>query len=435
MSQDLQRVPADQWIDDATTREDVRRVIRFLTDQGTFHFPTLENGLFSASAGDAADIAVTGYQSIWLRDNIHIAWSHWAVLEDASTARRCVRSLFDFYAKYRQRFVGIIQGKVDFQEPMNRPHVRFSGTDLTELPEKWSHAQNDALGYFLWLTCRLLLHRQLSVSDVNWNVVADLVHYWRVIQFWQDADSGHWEEARKVEASSIGAATAGLRLLRQLLDVPTVAACLAAAQFPVHAADVQRLVDAGQQALHQILPAECVQPNLQRDVDAAQLFLIYPLQIVERPMAEQIIANVRTQLLGPYGIRRYRGDSYWCADYKQLLDASQRTVDVSDNMASRDALLQPGMEAQWCIFDPILSCIHGLWFLQDYSDRQRQLQLQHLRRALAQLTPPGSRFGAYRCPESWYCEAGVWTPNDLTPLLWTQANLWQALHVLERTLS
>ncbi|RLS37264.1 MAG: phosphorylase kinase, partial [Planctomycetota bacterium] len=41
----------------------------------------------------------------------------------------------------------------------------------------------------------------------------------------------------------------------------------------------------------------------------------------------------------------------------------------------------------------------------------------------------------YRCPESYFCEKGQWIPNDITPLLWTQGNLWQALALLERNLS
>ncbi len=437
MSLDLTRDSPADWISEQTTADEVRQIVEFLTKQGTFRFPALSNGLFSASAGGHADIEVTGYQSIWLRDNIHIAWAHWVVLNDATVARRCVQTLMDFYSGHRHRLTAVIQGKSDFNDPMNRPHIRFNGVDLSELPEKWSHAQNDALGYFLWLVCRLLLHRQLSFRSVNWGIIADLVHYWTIVKFWQDEDSGHWEEARKVSASSIGTATAGLTLLCQLMDQPEAATRLAAEDHPVHVADVQSLIDHGREALTAILPAECIQhdESKQRNYDAALLFLIYPLRIVDRPMAEQILSRVRSQLMGPYGIRRYPGDSYWCADYKQMLDASTRTVDFSDNMEARDALLKPGMEAQWCIFDPIISCIHGEWFLQEYAAVDRSLQVEHLRRSLSQMTGAESPFGAFRCPESWYFENNRWTPNDITPLLWTQANLWQALKILEVTLT
>ncbi len=436
MSRQYDRVSPESWVDETSTAEDLRGLMRFLTERGTFQFPSLSNGLFSASAGGSEDITVTGYHSIWLRDNMHIAWAHWMVLNDAAPARRCVQTLFDFYVRHQHRFTQIIEGKADFNEPMNRPHVRFSGENLSELPEKWSHAQNDALGYFLWLVSRLMLHQQLVLTPAQWEIVADLIHFWRVIRFWQDEDSGHWEESRKVSASSIGVATAGLTLLRRLMDRSHVQQHLSGVRHPVTASDVQELIERGQQALSEILPFECIQtdPAKGRRYDAALLFLIYPLNVVDRSVAEMILSNVRGNLQGPFGIRRYPGDSYWCADYKKLLDASTRTADFSDNMEARDALLKPGMEAQWCIFDPIISCMYGVWYLQEYAESDRRQQIVHLRRSLSQLTSVGSRFGAYRCPESYYCESGQWTPNDITPLLWTQANLWQALKLMERTL-
>ena len=190
-------------------------------------------------------------------------------------------------------------------------------------------------------------------------------------------------------------------------------------------------------ALPGILPAECIQsdPAKQRRFDAALLFLIWPLDIVgERALEDRIIDDVRTQLLGPHGIRRYPGDSYWCADYRQLLSADERTVDFSDNLDARDRLLRPGLEAQWCIFDPILSCIFGRRYQRGGNAADLQQQLWHANRSLQQLTTADCRFPPYRCPESWFCERGEWIPNDITPLLWTQANLLQALQLLEENL-
>ena len=56
-----------------------------------------------------------------------------------------------------------------------------------------------------------------------------------------------------------------------------------------------------------------------------------------------------------------------------------------------------------------------------------------MHRALGQLTGPECPFGPFKCPESYYCENGRYIPNDVTPLLWTQANLRLALHFLEAT--
>lgn len=431
-------VPTAKWISDDMTAKDVRSLTEFLHHAGTFRFPTLPNGLFSAAAGEGGDFELTGYRNVWLRDNIQIAWAHLTVQNDATIPQRCMESLTLFFARHRHRFVDIIEGRADFNEPMNRPHIRFDGSTLTELPEKWAHAQNDALGYFLWLTCQLIERGTLSLAAADWNLISQLVRFWMAVRVWQDEDSGHWEELRKVSASSIGCALAGLKQLRGLIENGDVADRLANAAHPVSRMDLDNLVDQCQSALRSILPAECMQadPSKNRRYDAALLFLIYPLNVInDRAREDQILSDVKSHLQGDYGIRRYPGDSYWCADYRDLLTADQRTADFSDNLMARDRLLKPGMEAQWCIFDPIVACIHGRRFLADNDSESFERLLEATRRSLSQLTPADGRFPQYRCPESYFCEKGRWIPNDITPLLWTQANLWQALSILERCLS
>lgn len=434
---DWNSVPTSQWIFEGITAEDVRSLTEFLDRQGTFQFPTLPNGLFSAAAGEGGDFELTGYRNVWLRDNIQIAWAHLAVQNDEKVPLKCVESLTRFYAKHRHRFIDMIEGRADFREPMNRPHVRFNGSELTELAEKWSHAQNDALGYFLWLTCQLVRRGGLSVDATDWELISQLVRFWMVVQVWQDEDSGHWEEVRKIAASSVGCALAGLSLLRELMQQSDIVARLSSTTHPISTVDVDSLIDHCRSSLQAILPAECVQsdPAKNRRYDAALLFLIYPLNIInDRVMEDQILSDVKTHLQGDYGIRRYPGDSYWCADYRDLLAADQRTADFSDNLDARDQLLKPGMEAQWCIFDPIMACIYGQRFLADRNPQSFQQMLNATGRSLSQLTSAGGRFPQYRCPESYFCEKGNWIPNDITPLLWTQANLWQALAILERCL-
>lgn len=434
----LMTTPPADWVTKTTTAGDVRKMTEFLTQQGTFHFPTLRNGLFSAAAGEGGDFELSGYHNVWVRDNIQIAWSHLAVLNDAKIATDCIRSLAAFFVKYQFRFSDVIDGKVDASDPMHRPHIRFDGTHLTENTEKWAHAQNDALGYFLWLSCRLVIRGDLKTDEVDWTLFAQLVRFWQAVEVWQDEDSGHWEEVRKVAASSIGCVVAGLSLLRKLMDQSAVCKQLAAGSHPITLADVDELLTKCRTALKQILPAECIQPDpLQnRRYDAALLFLIYPLNVIgDRTMEDTILSDVKAHLQGPYGIRRYPGDSYWCADYRTLLTADARTADFSDDQGARDKLLKPGMEAQWCIFDSIIACVYGHRYLADGDPESLQMQIEATRRALSQLTPAGCRFPQFRCPESYFCENGEWIPNDITPLLWTQGNLWQALMVLEKSLS
>jgi phosphorylase kinase alpha/beta subunit len=434
---DWSRIASSEWLGLVKTAGDLRELRRFLLDKGTFEFPRLGTGLFGAAAGEGADFELSGYRSVWVRDNVQIAWAHVVASEEHSISVDCMRAIALFYGRHRQRFVEIIEGRADFGEPMNRPHIRFSGTDLSELPEKWAHAQNDALGYFLWLTCHLAIRGLYAVEELDWDVLSLLVRYWERIEVWRDEDSGHWEEVRKISASSLGCVLAGLRELASLLERRDAANLAAGVEYGVSRIDVESLMVRVRGALFEILPSECVQVEREkaRRYDAALLFLIYPLNVLgDRRMEDEIVGDVQRELRGPYGIRRYPGDSYWCADYRELLSAEQRTADFSDDLGSRDQLLKPGMEAQWCIFDPILSCIYGRRYLEGGIEADFLVQQECLQRSLSQLTRPGGRFPPWRCPESWFCERGEWVPNDITPLLWTQGNLLQSLHAMELSL-
>jgi hypothetical protein len=393
---------------------DVVQLTQFLEKQGTFRFPTLSNGLFSAAAGEGDDFHLTGYRNVWVRDNIHIAHAHhqWGETDKAVAA---MKSLMAFFIKYKHRFTDILEGRSDPSNPMNRPHIRFDGDHLVELDEKWSHAQNDALGAFLWLAGKLA--REVRWNSEEQDLLDHVAMVLGAIPFWADEDSGHWEEVRKVAASSIGVATAAFDAWKTRYD--------------------PRFESEGRKALDRILPYECnqVEPSKQRRYDSALLFLIYPYQIVSNEMADQIVADVTKNLMGEHGIRRYLGDSYWCADYKEKLSADVRTADFSDDLSSRDRLLEPGLEAQWCLFDPIVAIHFGLRFERTGDLRDRSNQIYHLNRSLSQLTGSDSRFPAHRCPESYFRERGRYVPNDICPLLWTQANLKLALKSLVQSLS
>ena len=430
--------PMDRFQQDSYRADDVRAITRHLTESGTFQFPTLPNGLFSAAIAHSEDQEYTGYQNVWVRDNIHIA-HQFHVLGQHAAAVAVVSAITKFLHTQRNKLRDIITGKADPRDVMRRPHIRFDGAKLVELPEKWAHAQNDAIGYWLWLSSKLAQagHWQPTGDDIK--LFSNFVEYLAAIRFWEDEDSGHWEEARKVEASSVGVATAGLTAVRDYFVT------MASAQMPLGATKsfvdqtcrrAETLIEHGRAALQAILPSECVQddPAKRRRYDAALLFLIYPVRIVTDEQADVIVSDVAEHLQGPHGIRRYLGDSYWCANYKALLDPANRTADVSDDMTARDRLLQPGGEAQWCIFDPILSVIHGQRFQSTGDPERLRLQTQHLNRSLRQLTGEGTLFPPLRCPESYYLENDRWGPNDITPLLWTQANLRLALHVMEQSL-
>lgn len=392
-----------------------------LRSAGTLSFPALPNGLFSAASLTQAE-AHTGYRAVWVRDNVHVAHALLANGELAPAART-VLALADHFQRQAHRMAAIIAEPLLAANPGRRPHVKFNGFPIGEIPD-WPHDQNDALGYFLWIFSRMARLDLIPICPAHASVIAQFSDYLQAIRFWSDEDSGHWEESRKNEASSVGAVTAGLRELAALLDSdqgrplrPLVSTEL-----------VRSLLNAGLDRLNEILPAECAQdPPRGRRYDAALLFLAWPLEIVGREMADRIIQDVRANLQGEHGIRRYLGDSFWCANYRANMSAQDRTRDFSSDLSGRDQLLAPGMEAQWCLFDPIVSVVYGHRYQTSGDQQWLRLQTEYFNRTLTQITDD------LKCPELWHWEAGVLETSEATPLLWTQANLCLALNEMEKS--
>jgi phosphorylase kinase alpha/beta subunit len=170
----------------------------------------------------------------------------------------------------------------------------------------------------------------------------------------------------------------------------------------------------------------------QRGIDAALIFLLEPLDLLSSlPAADTVLELIRARLIAPHGIRRYTGDSYFCQDYDTLMPPEKRSIHFNAaDLAARDALLRPGAEAQWCLFDPLLSAFFGRRFQRDRSRiADLEAQVFHFNRALAQLTP------SFECPELYFLKGDTWVANEHTPLAWTQANLAVALHTLKRNAS
>ncbi len=132
--------------------------------------------------------------------------------------------------------------------------------------------------------------------------------------------------------------------------------------------------------------------------DAALLFLIYPLSVVDGKMSEHVVDDVIRNLQGEYGIRRYLGISYWTADYKDKVAADELTADVSEHQESRDKLVNRDEEAQWCIFDPIISIIAGQRYLRNGDPSELQRQVLYLNRSLGQITGPDCLKGKFALP-------------------------------------
>ncbi|VTR70562.1 Glycoside hydrolase 15-related protein (modular protein) [Desulfosarcina cetonica] len=441
----------------AYTPDEFQALRVFLDQKGVFLFKGLPNGLFSA-ASSAGENDKSGYQYVWVRDNVHVAHAHW-ICGDRITAGRNLSALMRFFHTQQKRFRAIVEdAEVDPEkalaaDPMNRPHIRFDGRELSAVRQKWPHAQNDALGYFLWFYCKLVKDAVVHPSDADLECLADFPRYFKKIRYWQDRDSGHWEEVRKVSASSIGTVIAGLREFEHLLENNPKLKRLADHRG-LDLPQLQDLRHEGEKALKRILPNESVgsvastssNQDCHRRYDSALLFLIYPLEVLDGEDAAGVLADVRTHLQGDYGIRRYLGDSYWFPDYKKIpwykrISGWKLTGDFSGSMEARDRHVRPGEEAQWCLFDPILSVIYGRWHLRCQNEGKTreakaflELQTAHLNRSLAQLYAGSADASMLLAPEAYYLENGRYVPNDHCPLLWTQANLWLAVNQMQQSL-
>lgn len=446
----LQHTDLNPYIQENYRSEDIASLDTYLTESGTFKFNCMDNGLFPA-VGQAEEDDLSGYQHAWVRDNVHIAHAHF-VWGATHTALKTADALMVFFATQQDRIRQVINAPSLADDPMNRPHIRFNGRTQQMLEEKWAHAQNDALGYFIWFYCKTAGQRTSGINDTALETLALLVVYLQAISYWKDRDSGHWEEERKIGASSIGAVVAGLRQMKTLCSDQNL---YERHPLSVHGIDVQflnKLEEKGVHVLDQILPYESVESDMKRRYDAALLFLIYPLDVVTSDQAMQILTDVKSALQGEIGIRRYPNDSYWCPNYRNFFTLGARSTDFSDDISQRDSHRKEGMEAQWCIFDSIISCIHGIRALRgEGGEEEWNEQIRYLNRSLGQLTAkkktgvlntilgwlmPKKRKESSSlplCPEAYFYENGHLVPNDHVPLQWAQANLKMALHWLNQS--
>lgn len=411
------------------TTDSLSKVRQWLDLRGSHEIRPTAHGLFSASSSQADD-SHTGYQNVWIRDCVMIANS-FRLRGDAKVAIECARGLTEYFYLHQGRFRSIIEdrSRTIKEDVQRRPHIRFSANALEELPEKWPHAQNDALGYALWLRLALANSGDFPFAAEDWDVYGDFPAYFDAIEYWEDRDSGAWEEARKINNSSVAAVVAGLSELRKYLTdthgqfgVPSEQNSIERISF------IDTLLARGEARLQATLPFEAPPDRL---IDSALLFLLYPLNLALSPTLQDAILHlIEARLEGQIGIKRYLGDSYFCQDYDKWFPPGQMSTDFSDRLEFRDAFLQPNCEAQWCIFDPVISIIYGQRYLADPGNRKYlRLQTRYFNRSLQQATPDG------KCPELYYLREGKFVVNAHTPLVWTQANQALALYLMEKSIA
>ncbi|SEM18404.1 phosphorylase kinase alpha/beta subunit [Paenisporosarcina quisquiliarum] len=238
----------------------------------------LSNGAYTASVSK-------DYHFVWIRDVVYTVLPF--LQSNSDRYEKAYHALFELFKTY--------EWKIDIHRE-KKPvylfeyiHSRYS-TDLEELSQEWGHAQNDAIGAFLWGVGVGLSHGHKVIRDENdLSIVQKLVDYLECLGYWQAKDNGMWEENMELHASSVGACVAGLSAVKMLVNVK------------------DELIQKGEETLRFLLPRE----SETKETDLSLLSLIYPYRVIERKTALKIVEMVSEQLERTNGCIRYRNDQYY----------------------------------------------------------------------------------------------------------------------------
>lgn len=318
------------------------------------------HGLYLAStSGD--------YNYVWIRDSVYMAIPYMDKI--CGTFELTVYGLLDLFKELEDKITYHTQHKP--QEWWQYIHARYSAEDLSEIGDhEWGHAQHDSIGAFLWMVgAGHKAGRKVIRDEDDLRIIQKLVDYLITLEYWKAEDNGMWEENLEVHTSSVGAVMAGLHEVKHLVKVPS------------------RFLMLGNVTLELLLPRE----SRTKEVDLAQLSLVYPYEVVPHYMMEIIVKNVESKLLRYKGCARYYGDSY-----HSTLEA--------EHGRGRSRSFYAGTEAEWCFGLSWLALCHNQLGNRDKA-------LEYLARSNEVIVAPGV------IPELFY--AGTDKYNVNTPLGWS----------------
>jgi phosphorylase kinase alpha/beta subunit len=314
-------------------------------------------GLFTASASSVK----TGYNKAWLRDVFFMTLA-FQETNNFPVVQKAAKALLGILCKH--------QSKIDWATH-NKPleswqyiHARYNPETFDEYWEEWGNKQNDAVGEVLFLlsACEKSGHSAVETEEER-EMVQMLVDYLHNVEYWQDSDSGIWEEYQELHASSVGASVAGLRQAKSLpyITIPEGA------------------IEKGEAVLRKLLPRE----SDTKTTDLALLSLIYPFAVTTDAERDLILERIERENLRERGVIRYKGDAYYA-----------RKTETET------------LEAEWCF---------GLsWLAIIYANMEQvDKATDFLEKAKATVTADGL------VPELYY--GGTDTPNENTPLGWAES--------------
>jgi len=329
-----------------------------------------KSGLFLASRKGVG----TGYDKSWLRDNFYetIAFE---VIGDWKTVEKTYNAILKIFLKHEDKIDWAIRERP--KETYKRIHARFDPDTFNEFWEEWGNKQNDAVGCILFRLGELEVkhHRSLVNSSEKIRIVNKLINYLTAIEYWKDPDSGIWEEAEELHASSVGACVAGLKSISRIPKI----------EVPLW------LIKKGEAALNQLLPRE----SESKFVDLALLSLIWPYNVVTEPQRDVILHNVEYHLLKERGVIRYKGDKYY--------------------NKNKDGISE---EAEWTFG---LSWLAIIYDKMGFFDKSKEL----LKDLITEDTPDG-------LPELYFSNSPEYNQN--TPLGWSESLFIYALYSMKERL-
>lgn len=316
-----------------------------------------ESGLFLASSQDVS----TGYDKAWLRDNFYISLA-FEEIEDWVKVYDIWEAILNILIKHKDKINWAIKNKP--HESWQYIHARYHPETFEEFWEEWGNKQNDAVGAVLYKLADLEKKGQGVInSDQDKKIIQRLVDYLTSLKYWEDPDSGVWEEVEEIHSSSIGACIAALEKADQL-DFITVPS---------------QVIGNGRKALNNLLPRE----SETKFCDLAQLSLIWPFDVIDQGRAEKILERIEYYYNRRHGTIRYKNDAYY--------------------NKNKDSFSQ---EAEWCMGFAWLAIIyHKLGNLKKAKS--------YLEKAKVTITSKG------KIPEIYFSNSEK--PNENTPLGWAES--------------
>lgn len=392
--------------------------------QGALTFEPGPTGLFSAAYLDEDMGAKTGMNMAWLRDNAHIA---------SALANRGRQRDIEIALAISGALLAVLEAHEDVLDTATAdpqsPRLPVRVDAYTLKADVEPRVQHDSVGYALWITSKLMQQYRQQPSRDEIRIMAKTAGYLQAVRYWESADDGHWEEDRQLHTSSIGVAVAGLQAWFKLADKNGYNM----------SSDVVTAIRQGHRALAQALPHETRETDTYagRLYDSSHLFLVETLRLFDGPstVAQQIVDAIEREHVRDIGTIRYKGDTYYAPGSEDMLGIGKLTSYAPGRLERRNMLAKEAektaSEAQWTLFDPLLSAYHGRRYREDRRPADYLRQPQYLNRALAQLVDISGQ--GLRLPELYRLKTPLseWRANPHIPLIWSQANMLIALGEFE----